>query len=128
MRTLTALLHSRWAIPGVSGLLIVVSILAERLFDQQLLVNALMVAAAAVAGTPIVIKATRAFSTVSTQYPLKLIVTDGRWEVAGIEIFPALGSKATEPQPRQSTAGKPPSAATSSDPSTSSGDSVFGKP
>lgn len=31
MRTLTALLHRRWAIPGVSGLLIVVSILAERL-------------------------------------------------------------------------------------------------
>lgn len=74
------------------------------------------------------IKATRAFSTVSMQYPLKLIVTDGRWEVAGIEIFPALGSKATEPQPRQDTAGKSPSAATASDPSTTSGDSVFGKP
>ena len=29
MRTLTALLHRRWAIPGVSGLLIVVSILGE---------------------------------------------------------------------------------------------------
>lgn len=76
------------------------------------------------------IKATRAFSTVSMQYPLRLIVTDGRWEVAGIEIFPALGSKASEPQPHQSTTDKSAAAGAASDsPSTtSSGDSVFGKP
>ncbi|MEN4464523.1 conjugal transfer protein [Mycolicibacterium conceptionense] len=76
------------------------------------------------------IKATRAFSTVSMQYPLRLIVTDGRWEVAGIEIFPALGSKASEPQPHQSTADKTAAdgGATSDSSSTPSGDSVFGKP
>ena len=98
MRTLTALLHRRWAIPGVSGLLIVVSILAERLFDQQLLVNALMVAAAAVAGTPIVIKATRALLTRAIGIDLLVsvaaigaIIIGEYWEAAAVTFLFAVG-------------------------------------
>ncbi|WP_102144351.1 conjugal transfer protein [Mycobacterium hubeiense] len=71
------------------------------------------------------IQGTRAFSTVPMQYPLRLVVTDGRWEVAGIELFPALGTKATDPPaPTNDAAGNssaPTSAATPTD-------SVFGKP
>ncbi|WGT46389.1 heavy metal translocating P-type ATPase [Tessaracoccus lacteus] len=98
MRTLTALLHRRWAIPGVSGLLIVVSILAERLFDQQLIVNALMVAAAAVAGTPIVIKATRALLTRAIGIDLLVsvaaigaIIIGEYWEAAAVTFLFAVG-------------------------------------
>ncbi|NTY62094.1 conjugal transfer protein [Mycolicibacterium sphagni] len=71
------------------------------------------------------IKGTRAFSTVPMQYPLRLIVTDGRWEVAGIELFPALGSKATDP-PAPPTAG--PATSTAPTPGGTPTDSVFGKP
>ncbi|MCC9185564.1 putative membrane protein [Mycolicibacterium mageritense DSM 44476 = CIP 104973] len=70
------------------------------------------------------IKGTRAFSTVPMQYPLRLIVTDGRWEVAGIELFPALGSKASDPPPPAD--GAAPS--TAPNPSGTPTDSVFGKP
>lgn len=59
------------------------------------------------------------------QYPLRLIVTDGRWEVAGIELFPALGSKATDP-PAPPTAG--PATSTAPTPGGTPTDSVFGKP
>lgn len=98
MRTLTALLHRRWAIPGVSGPLIVVSILAERLFDQQLIANALMVAAAAVAGTPIVIKATRALLTRAIGIDLLVsmaaigaIIIGEYWEAAAVTFLFAVG-------------------------------------
>lgn len=98
MRRLTALLHRRWAIPGVSGLLIVVSILAERLFDQQLIVNALMVAATAVAGTPIVIKATRALLTRAIGIDLLVsaaaigaIIIGEYWEAAAVTFLFAVG-------------------------------------
>jgi len=98
MRTLTALLHRRWAIPGVSGLLIVVSILAERLFDQQLIGDVLMVAAAAVAGTPIVIKATRALLTrvigidlLVSVAAIGAIIIGEYWEAAAVTFLFAVG-------------------------------------
>ena len=68
---------------------------------------------------------TRAFSTVPMQYPLRLIVTDSRWEVAGIELFPALGAKATDPPP---PAGAADASTTVPTPSQTPTDSVFGKP
>lgn len=65
----------------------------------------------------------RAFSTVvPLQYTLRLTVTGGRWEVAGIELFPALGSKATDP-PKGGAA-----TTTEPDPATTSTDNVFGTP
>lgn len=68
------------------------------------------------------IKATRAFSTVAMQYPLRLVVADGRWEVAGIEFFPALTSDATEPAPPSTTSPAPPDAVQPA------GGGLFGKP
>ena len=71
---------------------------AERLFDQQLLVNALMVAAAAVAGTPIVIKATRALLTRAIGIDLLVsvaaigaIIIGEYWEAAAVTFLFAVG-------------------------------------
>ena len=50
----------RWTVPTVSGLLIVLSFLADRLAASTLPGDVAMVAAAVVAGTPIVIKAVNA--------------------------------------------------------------------
>jgi hypothetical protein len=66
------------------------------------------------------ISASRAFSAVPMQYPLRLVVADGRWEVAGIELFPALGADASEPPPPITT--------TESPVLTGAGASIFGKP
>jgi Zn2+/Cd2+-exporting ATPase len=52
----------RWTIPMISGFLIVVAFLLARVFGSDEVVNIFMVAAAAVAGTPIVIKAARALT------------------------------------------------------------------
>jgi hypothetical protein len=68
------------------------------------------------------IKASRAFSEVPMQYPLRLVVADGRWEVAGIEFFPALGFDASEPP--QPTTTNPPASQDTQDNEAS----IFGKP
>lgn len=52
--------HGPWAIPMISGFLIVVSFVVARMFGSDGVGNIFMVAAAAVAGTPIVLKAAQA--------------------------------------------------------------------
>lgn len=69
---------------------------------------------------------TRAFSTVPMHYPLRLIVTDGRWEVAGIELFPALAHKATDPRTPPSDA--PPPARSTAVPGHAPSPNPFGTP
>ena len=54
--------NGRWTIPMISGLLIVASFVVARVFGSDEVGNIFMVAAAAVAGTPIVIKAARALT------------------------------------------------------------------
>jgi len=54
--------NGQWTIPMVSGLLIVASFAVARVSGSDEVGNILMVAAAAVAGTPIVIKAARALT------------------------------------------------------------------
>jgi len=54
---------------------------------------------------------TRSFSVVQMQYPMLLTESDRQWQVAGIEIFPALGSKASEPPPTQTTTAPAPGSA-----------------
>lgn len=61
----------------------------------------------------------RAFATASVKYPLRLVVSDGRWEVSGIEMFPAVSSKASEP---------PATAVTPAPNGHSNDTSFFGKP
>src|SRR5680860_998796 len=66
MGKLHSKLHSwgngRWAIPMISGLLIVASFVVAEVFGSQGVGNIFMAAAAVVAGTPIVIKAARALT------------------------------------------------------------------
>ena len=54
--------NGRWTIPMISGLLIVASFVVARVFGSGEVGNIFMVAAAAVAGAPIVIKAARALT------------------------------------------------------------------
>ena len=60
MNAITKLWHKRWTVPAVSGGLIVVALGLQNLFDLETIGSIFMVAAAVVAGTPIVIKAVRA--------------------------------------------------------------------
>ena len=60
MGKLRRLSEGPWAIPMISGLLIVVSFVVARMFGSDGVGNIFMVAAAAVAGTPIVLKAAQA--------------------------------------------------------------------
>src|SRR5680860_1533417 len=66
MGKLHSKLHSwgngRWAIPMISGLLIVASFVVAEVFGSDGVGNIFMAAAAVVAGTPIVIKAARALT------------------------------------------------------------------
>ena len=55
--------NARWTIPMISGLLIVASFVVARVFGSDDVGSSFMVAAAAVAGAPIVIKAARALTS-----------------------------------------------------------------
>ena len=55
--------NARWTIPMIAGLLIVASFVVARVFGSDEVGNSFMVAAAAVAGAPIVIKAARALTS-----------------------------------------------------------------
>lgn len=64
----------------------------------------------------------RSKGVVQMQYPMLLTESDRQWQIAGIEIFPALGSKASEP-PTTQTATAPSPGSTSTYPT-----SAFGTP
>ncbi|MDO5500991.1 MAG: cation-transporting P-type ATPase, partial [Propionibacteriaceae bacterium] len=55
-------LNSHWAVPTISGLLILASLTASRVFDSSAWGDGLMIAAAIIAGTRVVIKAWRALT------------------------------------------------------------------
>ncbi len=55
-------LHGRWTVPVISGLFILTSVAIDRLADSSSWADAFMIAAAVVAGTPVVIKAVRALA------------------------------------------------------------------
>ena len=60
MKNVHQWLHRRWAVPVISGILILASAATAKLGDAQWPADLLMTAAAAVAGVPIVMKAVRA--------------------------------------------------------------------
>ncbi|WP_255802329.1 conjugal transfer protein [Mycobacteroides abscessus] len=70
----------------------------------------------------VTVVATRSFSTQTYDYPLRLTVTNDRWEVAAIEQFPALAPKVTEPKSASTTTTSAPDAPSSGH------NTVFGKP
>ncbi len=98
MRTQTGRRHRRWAIPGVSGLLIIASVLSERLFGQDVVGDVLMVSAAVVAGTPIVIAAARALlarvigiDLLVSVAAIGAVIIGEYWEAAAVTFLFAIG-------------------------------------
>lgn len=96
-------LHGRWAVPAVSGALILASLLVGQLLTGQLQDatvwgDALMVAAAVVAGTPIVIKAWRALTVKVVGIDLLVsiaaigaVIIGEYWEAAAVTFLFAVG-------------------------------------
>lgn len=60
MDRIQSVLHGRWVIPVVSGLLILASFAVAQILEEPFWGDVLMIAAAVVAGTPVVIKAVNA--------------------------------------------------------------------
>ncbi|GGK56474.1 heavy metal translocating P-type ATPase [Ornithinimicrobium pekingense] len=90
--------HRRWAVPGVSGLLILTSLVIDRLGGQPGWGDALMIAAAVVAGTPVVLSAVRALSARVVGIDLLVSVAAGgavvigeHWEAAAVTFLFAVG-------------------------------------
>ncbi len=98
MNRFRAWLHSGWAIPVISGALIVASWITSRAGGQPLAGDLLMVAAAVVAGTPIVVKAVRALlaQVVSIELLVSIasvgaVVIGEYWEAAAVTFLFAIG-------------------------------------
>ncbi len=90
--------HHRWAIPAVSGLLIVVSLLLDRLAGWAAWSDALMVTSTVVAGSPIVIKAVRAalarvvgIDLLVSVAAIGAVVIGEYWEAAAVTFLFAIG-------------------------------------
>src|SRR5665811_569279 len=90
--------NGRWTIPMISGLLIVASFVAARVFGSDEVGNIFMVAAAAVAGAPIVIKAARALTATVVGIDLLVsVATIGAliigqyWEAAAVTFLFGIG-------------------------------------
>ncbi|MGH8828062.1 MAG: heavy metal translocating P-type ATPase [Jiangellaceae bacterium] len=91
-------MHRRWTVPSVSGALIVASIVVARLFGSDTVSNVLMVAAAVVAGTPIVINAVRALMARIVGIDLLVsvasigaVIIGEYWEAAAVTFLFAIG-------------------------------------
>ena len=98
MNRLQMWLHGRWAVPAISGLLILASFALDRILGERLIVDGLMLAAAVVAGTPTVIKAVRALGGKSVGIDLLVsiaaigaIVIQNYWEAAAVTFLFAVG-------------------------------------
>lgn len=89
---------SRWTIPAISGALILTSLMLERLLGLATAGDVAMVAAAAVAGTPIVIKATGALRVRVVGIDLLVaiaaigaVIIGEYWEAAAVTFLFAIG-------------------------------------
>jgi len=90
--------NGKWAVPVVSGALIIASFIASGLFDAAQVGDIAMLAAAIVAGTPIVIKAVRALMTKVIGIDLLVsvaaigaVIIDNYWEAAAVTFLFAIG-------------------------------------
>ena len=91
-------LHNRWAVPVISGILILASILTANLGGAQLPADLLMIAAAVVAGTPIVVKAVRALlvrvigiDLLVSIAAIGAVIIGEYWEAAAVTFLFAIG-------------------------------------
>ncbi|WP_131103275.1 heavy metal translocating P-type ATPase [Ornithinimicrobium sufpigmenti] len=98
MHKVQSWLVGRWAVPAVSGLLILASVAASRLGQNQLWGDLLMVAAAVVAGTPVVKKAVTALSVrvigidlLVSVAAIGAVIIGEYWEAAAVTFLFAIG-------------------------------------
>ncbi|MGO0577669.1 heavy metal translocating P-type ATPase [Ornithinimicrobium panacihumi] len=98
MNKAQAWLQGRWTVPLISGLLILASLAAGQLLDAAVWVDALMVAAAVVAGTPVVIKAWNALTAKVIGIDLLVsvaaigaVIIGEYWEAAAVTFLFAIG-------------------------------------
>lgn len=91
-------INGRWTIPVVSGLLIIASLVASRVLGSGITGNISMVAAAVVAGIPIVIKAARALTAKVIGIDLLVsvaaigaLIIGQYWEAAAVTFLFAIG-------------------------------------
>ncbi|MGV8979293.1 MAG: heavy metal translocating P-type ATPase [Cellulomonas sp.] len=98
MNKLHSVMHGRWAIPAVSGLLIAASALTARVSGPGLLSDLTMAAAGVVAGAPIAVKAVRALAVKVVGIDLLVsvaaigaLVTGEYWEAAAVTFLFAIG-------------------------------------
>ncbi|MGO0575936.1 heavy metal translocating P-type ATPase [Ornithinimicrobium panacihumi] len=98
MTSLQSWMSGRWAVPGIAGLLILASFTAERALGQQFWGEVLMLAAAAVAGTPVLIKAWRALTAKVIGIDLLVsvavigaVLIQNYWEAAAVTFLFAVG-------------------------------------
>ena len=91
-------LYRRWAVPVVSGLLILASFASSRIWENQLWGDILMVAAAVIAGTPVVIKAWNALTAKVIGIDLLVsvaaigaVIIGNYWEAAAVTVLFAIG-------------------------------------
>jgi len=98
MTTIGRWLHNRWTVATASGLLILGSLIASRGFDAGTVGDALMIAAAVVAGTPIVIAAVRALTARVIGIDLLVsiaaigaVIIGNYWEAAAVTFLFAVG-------------------------------------
>src|SRR5690625_3851932 len=90
--------YGRWAIPVVSGALILISFFVARGLGSDAWSNAFMVAAAVVAGTPIVTKAARALMArvigidlLVSVAAIGAVIIGEYWEAAAVTFLFAIG-------------------------------------
>ncbi|MEX2549882.1 MAG: cation-translocating P-type ATPase, partial [Nitriliruptoraceae bacterium] len=93
-----SILHARWIIPGASGVLLAVALLTEHLLGAATLGDATMVAAAIVAGGPIVLAAVRGLRARVVGIDLLVsvaaigaVVIGEFWEAAAVTFLFAIG-------------------------------------
>lgn len=98
MTTIGRWLHNRWTVATASGLLILGSFIASRGFGAGTAGDALMIAAAVVAGTPIVIAAVRALMARVIGIDLLVsiaaigaVIIGNYWEAAAVTFLFAVG-------------------------------------
>ncbi|WP_131104463.1 heavy metal translocating P-type ATPase [Ornithinimicrobium sufpigmenti] len=91
-------LYGRWAVPAVSGLLILASVATSRIWEDQLWGDLLMVAAAVVAGAPVVRKAWTALTARVIGIDLLVsiaaigaVIIGEYWEAAAVTFLFAIG-------------------------------------
>ncbi|MCD6640767.1 MAG: cation-translocating P-type ATPase [Nocardioides sp.] len=91
-------LHGRWAVPGLSGAAILAALVVPRAGGPGLLGDALMVLAAVVAGTPVVVKAGRALAVRVVGIDLLVsiaaigaVLVGNYWEAAAVTFLFAVG-------------------------------------